>query len=288
MEAVGQLTGGIAHDFNNLLAVIIGNLDLLRAGETEDAAEMLDTAIHAANRGAELTRRLLAFSRRQTLQTAQCRSECACRQHHDAARCTLGANIEVETRLSPDVGGVIADPAQLESALLNLAVNARDAMPGGGRLTIATRRVELDADYAGLRADVSPGATRRSPSPIPVSACRRKSPRARSSRSSRPRAWARAAGLASAWSTASPIGGHATIYSEPGHGTTVTVYLPRHRIDHRAGTGATPSEACARGAGQSVLVVDDNPDICKLVRAQLVSLGYGVEIVGDGASDGAA
>lgn len=285
MEAVGQLTGGIAHDFNNLLAVIIGNLDLLRAGETEDAAEMLDTAIHAANRGAELTRRLLAFSRRQTLQPRNVDPNALVDNIMTLLKRTLGANIEVETRLSPDVGGVIADPAQLESALLNLAVNARDAMPGGGRLTIATRRVELDADYAGLRADVSPGVyeaisvTDTGIGMSPEIAARAFEPFFTTKGMGK----GSGLGLSMVYGFAKQSGGHATIYSEPGRGTTVTVYLPRHRIDHRAGTGATPSEVRARGAGQSVLVVDDNPDICKLVRAQLVSLGYGVEIAGDGA-----
>ncbi len=284
MEAVGQLTGGIAHDFNNLLAVIIGNLDLLRAGETEDAAEMLDTAIHAANRGAELTRRLLAFSRRQTLQPRHVDPNALVDNLTTLLKRTLGVNIEVDVRLSPDVGGVTADPAQLESALLNLAVNARDAMPGGGRLTVATRRVELDADYAGLRADVTPGIYEA----ISVTDTGAGMPPEIAARAFEPFFTTKGVGkgsglgLSMVYGFAKQSGGHATIYSEPGRGTTVTIYLPRHQIDRRDAAGAAPSEVRARGAGQSILVVDDNPDICKLVAAQLRSLGYGVEVAGDG------
>jgi len=284
MEAVGQLTGGIAHDFNNLLAVIIGNLDLLRAGETEDAAEMLDTAIHAANRGAELTRRLLAFSRRQTLQPRHVDPNALVDSLVTLLKRTLGANIEVDVRLSSEVGGVIADPAQLESALLNLAVNARDAMQGGGRLTVATRRVELDADYASLRSDVTPGLYEA----ISVTDTGAGMPADVAARAFEPFFTTKGVGkgsglgLSMVYGFAKQSGGHASIYSEPGRGTTVTIYLPRHQIDRRGTVGATPSEVRARGTGQSILVVDDNPDICKLVRAQLKSLGYDVTVASDG------
>ncbi|MBL8654309.1 MAG: response regulator, partial [Alphaproteobacteria bacterium] len=284
MEAVGQLTGGIAHDFNNLLAVIIGNLDLLRAGETEDAAEMLDTAIHAANRGAELTRRLLAFSRRQTLQPRHVDPNALVDSLVTLLKRTLGANIEVEVRLSSEVGGVIADPAQLESALLNLAVNARDAMQGGGRLTVATRRVELDADYASLRSDVTPGLYEA----ISVTDTGAGMPPDVAARAFEPFFTTKGVGkgsglgLSMVYGFAKQSGGHASIYSEPGRGTTVTIYLPRHQIDRRGTVGAAPSEVRVRGTGQSILIVDDNPDICRLVRAQLKSLGYDVTVAGDG------
>ncbi len=284
MEAVGQLTGGIAHDFNNLLAVIIGNLDLLRAGETDDALEMLDTAIHAANRGAELTRRLLAFSRRQTLQPRHVDPNALVDNLTTLLKRTLGANIEVDVRLSSDVGGVIADPAQLESALLNLAVNARDAMPGGGRLTVATRRVELDADYANLRADVMPGVYEA----ISVTDTGAGMPPEVAERAFEPFFTTKGIGkgsglgLSMVYGFAKQSGGHATIYSEPGRGTTVTIYLPRHQVDKRSAAGTTPAEVRARGTGQSILVVDDNSDICKLVATQLRSLGYDVQVAGDG------
>jgi len=284
MEAVGQLTGGIAHDFNNLLAVIIGNLDLLRAGETEDAAEMLDTALHAANRGAELTRRLLAFSRRQTLQPRHVDPNALVDGLTTLLKRTLGANIEVDVRLSSDVGGVIADPAQLESALLNLAVNARDAMPGGGRLTVATRRVELDADYASLRSDVTPGIYEA----ISVTDTGAGMPADVAARAFEPFFTTKGVGkgsglgLSMVYGFAKQSGGHASIYSEPGEGTTVTIYLPHHQTDRRAAAGAASPEVRARGTGQSILVVDDNPDICKLVATQLRSLGYDVAIASDG------
>jgi len=286
MEAVGQLTGGIAHDFNNLLAVIIGNLDLLRAGETQDAAEMLDTAIHAANRGAELTRRLLAFSRRQTLQPRRVDPNALVDGLVTLLKRTLGAKIAVETQLSPDVGNVIADPAQLESALLNLAVNARDAMPDGGRLTVVTRLVELEAEYARGRADVTPGLYEA----ISVSDTGTGMAPDIAERAFEPFFTTKGVGkgsglgLSMVYGFAKQSGGHAAIYSEPGHGTTVTIYLPRNL----PGTGAiAPAQgglaSPARGAGQKILIVDDDPDIRNLVRAQLRTLGYDVDLAADGA-----
>ena len=286
MEAVGQLTGGVAHDFNNLLAVVIGNLELYRSEGpgAPDAEEMLSTALRAANRGADLTRRLLAFSRRQTLQPRRIDLNAMVDGLHGLLVRTLGANISIEIKLSPDVGGVIADPAQLESALLNLAVNARDAMPGGGRLTVATRIVELDDEYARSRTDVVPGVYES----VSVTDSGTGMPADVAARAFEPFFTTKdvgkgsGLGLSMVYGFAKQSGGHAAIYSEPGHGTTVTIYLPRAQRDTRGAVDTADAPALTPGGGETVLVVEDDPDICKLIRAHLRALHYQVEIASDG------
>lgn len=287
MEAVGQLTGGVAHDFNNLLAIVIGNLELYRAEGpgAPEAEEMLSTALRAANRGADLTRRLLAFSRRQTLQPRRIDLNAMVDGLHELLKRTLGANILIETELSPALGGVIADPAQLESALLNLAVNARDAMPGGGKLTVSTKIVELDADYARTRPDVAPGFYEA----VSVADTGVGMPPDVAARAFEPFFTTKGLGkgsglgLSMVYGFAKQSGGHAALYSEPGHGTTVTIYLPRAGTEARKLPDGAAPQALAHGTGDLVLVVEDDPDICKLVRTYLRALNYKVELAADGA-----
>ena len=159
MEAVGQLTGGLAHDFNNLLAIIIGNLDMLREIRAEDPVtnELVRDALELALRGADLTRRLLAFARRQPLQPERANINEVVGAIVRLLTRTLGENISIEMALSPNLWPVLIDRAQFEAAIANLATNARDAMPRGGALAIATSNGRLDEAYAAVHADVTAG-----------------------------------------------------------------------------------------------------------------------------------
>jgi signal transduction histidine kinase len=208
MQAIGQLTGGIAHDFNNLLTPIIGILDGLRpklASTDEQSARMLDTALTAANRAATLIRRLLAFARHQRLDPKVISVNAVVADLEDLLRRTLGEGISIETSLSPDLWLTEIDTGELENAILNLAINARDAMPSGGRLTLTTVNTRLESANTGLgpNAEIAPAITSRSPSVIPEPAWPRKLPPASSSLSSQLRSRAGAPAWASVRSTAS-------------------------------------------------------------------------------------
>jgi signal transduction histidine kinase len=158
MEAIGQLTGGVAHDFNNLLTVISGNLEMLERRLTDpEHREILNEAREASNLGAELTKRLLAFGRRQSLNPKPTDLNALAGGMAELLRRSLGEMVEIEIRLSEGLPLIMADPGQIENALLNLAINARDAMPKGGRLVIETAPVEINKDYAAAYADVMPG-----------------------------------------------------------------------------------------------------------------------------------
>jgi PAS domain S-box-containing protein len=282
MEAIGQLTGGVAHDFNNLLAVITGNLELLqsRLGTDSASRRYVERATRAASRGADLTHRLLAFSRRQTLVPKRIDLNDLVVSSINLFSRTLGENIAIETHLAPDVDGVMVDPAQLENALLNLAVNARDAMPEGGRLVIETRLVELDMDYARRQADVAPGIYEM----VSVTDTGEGMPPEIAARAFEPFFTTKdvgkgsGLGLSMVYGFAKQSGGHASIYSEPVQGTTVKIFLPRAE-------SARPAHAMApvdgdtteyHGTGQRVLLVEDNPDVREIVESQLESLGYDV------------
>ena len=198
MQAVGQLTGGIAHDFNNLLAIVIGNLQLLEERVSGDAKarEFLDDALWSARRGGELTHRLLAFARKQPLKPAVIDLNEVVRGMTDLLRRTLGASIRIEESLAPNLWKAFADRGELENALVNLAVNSRDAMRSAGTLTLETRNAVLDEDYAEQYEEVTPGEyvllavadTGTGMSPEIMSGC--------SSRSSRRRRWDREAAWA--------------------------------------------------------------------------------------------
>jgi PAS domain S-box-containing protein len=277
MEAVGNLTGGLAHDFNNMLGVIIGNLDLAKEllGDNHEAAELVGEAIEAAASSAELTRRLLAFARRQPLRPERIvLSELV----HDFVRLlrrTLGENIEITLDLAADVWPVVADPVQLESALTNLATNARDAMPKGGKLLIATRNRQLDADYAAAHVEVTPGdyaaieITDSGTGMPPETAARIFEPFF----TTKEQGQGTGLGLSMVFGFIKQSGGHINVYSEPGVGTTFRLYLPRTaaEIDE---TDAPPVAASPEGGGETVLAVEDNPRLRRLVVHQLNQLGY--------------
>jgi signal transduction histidine kinase/CheY-like chemotaxis protein len=276
LEAIGNLTGGIAHDFNNLLAIIIGNLDWLReSGGIGDNDELLRDALDAAVRGADMTRRLLAFARRQPLKPQAVDVNDLVGGITRLLRRSLSERIEIVLDLAPELPAVVVDPAQLEASLTNLANNARDAMPDGGRLAIATRARRLDADYAALHADVVPGdyvmievADRGCGMSAEVAA-RIFEPFFTTKVTGR----GTGLGLSMVFGFVKQSGGHITVYSEPGVGTAVGLYLPVRAISAAETAAAWTSPA--RGS-ETVLVVEDSALVRRVAARQLERLGYAV------------
>ncbi len=281
MEAIGKLTGGMAHDFNNYLAVIIGNLDLLKERLTDDAAaaQLIDVALGGALRGKDLTKSLLAFSRSQPLDP----QVIDVNRHLDAVatllRRTLGEDIALTTALSPDLWAVRIDAAQLDSGVVNLANNARDAMPQGGSLSLATRNVQVDEAYARLNGDMALGdyvLVEVSDSGVgmpPENVARVFEPFF----STKKPGHGTGLGLSMLYGFVTQSGGHIRIYSEVGLGTTVRVYLPRVVTATTPGQGpaAAVKPALPRGT-ETILLVEDNEDVRRTAVAQLTSLGYAV------------
>ena len=279
MDAVGQLTGGMAHDFNNLLGIVIGNLDLLRleASLTPDQRDLVGDALEAAMRGADLTRRLLAFARRQPLQPERIAVNDLVSNIVGLLHRTLGEQIPIRVDLADNLWPVQVDPAQLESSLVNLATNARDAMPRGGQLSIATANRVLDAEYAALHAELTAGDYVM----IEVSDTGTGIPPEIMSRVFEPFFTTKETGkgtglgLSMVFGFAKQSGGHINVYSEPGKGTTFRLYLPRDATGVTA--AAKPEAAPPAGTGdEAVLIVDDNEPIRRAVRRQLTQLGYRV------------
>ena len=279
MEAVGQLTGGIAHDFNNLLAIIVGNLDLLEAELATDSKSraMANDALQASLRGAELTRQLLAFSRRQTLEPEVLNLNEVVSGTTKLLRRTLGERVEIRMWLAEDLAPALADQTQVESALANLAINARDAMPDGGYLTIETANKYLDEQYQRENPEVKPGdyvmlAVSDSGTGIPPHVLEHvfepffttKGPGKGSG-----------LGLSMVYGFAKQSQGHVKIYSEVGHGTTVRLYLPRAAAKVES-PGETIEELEAAQETATVLVVEDNTDVRNIAVLQLTDLGYHV------------
>ncbi|MEQ8394559.1 ATP-binding protein [Thalassobaculum sp.] len=280
LEAVGQLTGGIAHDFNNLLGVIIGSLDLLT--ETTDLApgdqELVDVALNAALRGAKLTTQLLAFARRQSLDPEEFDANERVAQTLDLLRRTLGERIVVSTVLAGDLARAFADAAQFESALVNLAINARDAMPGGGRLVIETANQHLDDGYAASNLDVIPGryvmlaVTDTGTGMPPDVAARAFEPFF----TTKEAGGGSGLGLSMIYGYAKQSRGHIKIYSEPGRGTTVRLYLPAARGDGARHQPDEPTRLSSKAGGERILVVEDDEGVRTIALKQLQSLGYQV------------
>jgi PAS domain S-box-containing protein len=281
LEAVGQLTGGLAHDFNNLLTVVIGNLDLLQEslGADPAAADHAARALKAAMRGAALTKQLLAFARRQPLDAKVIDINERVTATMDLLRRTLGEEIEVKTALAPDLWSATADPSQLETALVNLAINARDAMPKGGRLAIETANKCIDESYVARSFDATLGDYVM----LAVSDTGHGMPPEIVARvfepffTTKPAGKGTGLGLSMVYGFVRQSQGHVQIYSEVGHGTSVRIYLPR------AATAAVPAapepvpEPMPRArAGERILAVEDNPEVRRVVVAQLAELGYAV------------
>jgi PAS domain S-box-containing protein len=277
MDAIGQLTGGVAHDFNNILTVITGTIDILSEGVADrprlaEVARMID---EAATRGASLTQQLLAFARRQPLQPRAVDVNTLVVETASLLRPTLGEHIEIEAMLEEKTWQAAADPAQLTTALINLAVNARDAMPGGGKLTLETGNVLLDDAYAQANADVRAGAYVM----IAVSDSGSGIPTALLDKVFEPFFTTKEVGkgtglgLSMVYGFVKQSGGHVKVYSEEGHGTTIKIYLPRS--DELAQAVAPPAAAAAPpGGAETILVVEDDALVRDYVVRQLESLGY--------------
>jgi len=279
MEAVGQLTGGLAHDFNNLLAIIIGNLDMLREIRADDAVtdELVHDALDAALRGADLTRRLLAFARRQSLQPELADINEVIGAIVRLLTRTLGENIVIEMSLSPNVWPVQIDRAQFEAVIANLATNARDAMPRGGALLIDTHNGRIDEVYAAAHTDVTPGdyvVVEVSDSGIGI-------PPDIASRIFEPffttkeQGKGTGLGLSMAFGFMKQSGGHISVSSELGKGTTFRLYLPRAWPDVPAQDDRA-EEQTSSGGTETVLVVEDNAGLRRIVVRQLAEAGYRV------------
>jgi PAS domain S-box-containing protein len=281
MEAVGQLTGGVAHDFNNLLTVIIGGLDTIKRSQPGDEVRIqraADMALQGAQRAANLTSRLLAFSRRQPLAPQPSDLNLVMRNMTELLHRSLGETIELEGVLAPRLWTVDVDPNQLESAILNLALNARDAMPDGGRLTIETGNTVLDKDYAATDTEVIPGQYVM----VSVSDTGLGMNNETLGRVFEPFFTTKEVGkgtglgLSMIYGFVKQSGGHVTIYSELGEGTSVKLYFPRFHGETALVAGEQEQRA-PRGHGEEVvLVVEDNPDVRAYSVMVLTELGYGV------------
>jgi len=280
MEAVGQLTGGIAHDFNNLLTGIIGSLDLLqvrlRQGRTTEIDRYVAAAQGASKRAAALTHRLLAFSRRQTLDPKQTDVNRLVIGMEELIRRTVGPQITVEVVTAGGLWSTLIDSSQLENALLNLCINARDAMPEGGRITIETANKWLD-DRAAKDRDLPPGqylslcVTDNGAGMTPDVIARAFDPFF----TTKPIGQGTGLGLSMVYGFVRQSGGQVRIYSEVGHGTTMCLYLPRHYGDSaETVAAAVPATSAHARSGKTVLVVDDEPSVRMLVTEVLEELGY--------------
>jgi signal transduction histidine kinase/ActR/RegA family two-component response regulator len=281
MEAVGQLTGGIAHDFNNLLMVVLGNLDEVKERMTpaDPLRSMVGSAIAAAERGAALTQKLLAFARRQPLRPQPIDCNRTVGDMIELLRRTLGERIEIQVALDPELPPAVADVSQVENALLNLSINARDAMPDGGKVIIETSHVQLDADSAAGNPDIVPGdyvmiaVTDTGTGMTPEVMARAFDPFFTTKEVGK----GSGLGLSMVYGFAKQSGGHARIYSEVGQGTTVKLYLP---VADQPAVVATPGAASATVErarhDESVLVVEDDALVRDTVTRQLLELGYRV------------
>ncbi len=282
MEAVGQLTGGIAHDFNNMLTGVIGSMDLLKRhlGPDYDArtARYIDAATTSAHRAAGLTQRLLAFSRRQSLDIRPVNVNALVIGLEDLLRRTLGENIQLEIALLADTWPISTDANQLESALLNLAINARDAMPHGGSLLIETVNLRYDTDAIMPTDDLAPGeyvtiAVSDSGAGMPPSVIGKAFD---PFFTTKPIGAGTGLGLSMIWGFAKQSGGHVWIESQVGFGTTVRLYLPRHYGTADMPEAANAARRPARD-GECVLLVEDEPAVRMLIADLLSDLGYQVE-----------
>jgi signal transduction histidine kinase/CheY-like chemotaxis protein len=286
MEAIGQLTGGVAHDFNNILTVITGTIEILGEAvkDRPHLAQIANMIAAAAARGADLTQHLLAFARRQPLQPHSVDVNALIVEAARLLQPTLGEQIEIESMLAHDSAPALIDPSQLSTAILNLALNARDAMPNGGRLTLETKNVVLDENYAAMSNDVKPGdyimiAVSDSGKGIPANQLEKVFEPFYTTKDI---GKGSGLGLSMVYGFVKQSNGHIRIYSEEGHGTTVKLYLPQ-----AAGVAdALPAKAgiaeFERG-DESILIVEDDALVREYVVTQISRLGYDTLAASNGA-----
>ncbi|WP_411380183.1 ATP-binding protein [Pseudomonas sp. MPB26] len=287
MEAVGQLTGGIAHDFNNMLTGIIGSLELLRRrvarGKLDDLDSLIDLGVTSANRAAGLTHRLLAFSRRQSLDSKPVNINELVSSMGELLQRSINESIKLDMRLIDQLWTAEVDPNQLESALLNLVINARDAMPSGGRLTVETTNRHLDSVFTAAYGSLSPGDYVE----LSVSDTGCGIPENIMGRvfdpffTTKPIGQGTGLGLSMIYGFARQSHGHVTIYSEVDKGTTVSLFLPRYMGEIINPEAPNPVLAPFANRGETVLIVEDDPAVRVLVSTVLKELGYAYVEAGD-------
>lgn len=285
MESVGRLAGGIAHDFNNLLTVINGYTEIAMSGLPKEHADLrgdLEQVLAAGLRAAGLTRQLLAFSRRQVLQPEVLNVNRVVQDLDKMLRRLIGEDIEISLRLAEDLGKVMADPGQIEQVLMNLVVNARDAMPKGGKLSIETANVELDADYAERHLNVAPGAYVM----VAVTDTGVGMDSSTMARIFEPFFTTKdfgkgtGLGLATVYGIVRQSGGNVWAYSEVGRGSVFKVYLPQTGAAPRKAQSAEPEST--RGSGETILIVEDDDRLRALTMRILAQNGYTTHGIGSG------
>ncbi len=286
MEAIGRLSGGLAHDFNNLLAIILGHLDhLARHADIDDAARhSLDSIRKSARRAEKLTRQLLGFSRRQATQTRICDVNRIVREMENLLARSLTPRIELNLRLAADLWTTRIDPGDFEDALLNLAINARDAMPGGGELVIETCNRTLDEAFIGQEPAARLGkhievAVTDTGVGVPLEDLERVF---EPFFTTKPRNKGTGLGLAMVYGFVKRSGGFARVDSLPGRGTRVSLFLPRVEGEAENAPAAGEVVDALPGGDESILVVDDEEELCELARATLADLGYNVSTAANG------
>jgi PAS domain S-box-containing protein len=276
MDALGQLTGGVAHDFNNILTVITGTIEILGDGVSDrpKLSAIAKMISEAAERGSELTRRLLAFARKQPLQPRETDINGLILDTVKLLQSSLGAHIEIESKLAPDAWTALVDPSQLATALVNLALNARDAMPGGGKLTLQSGNVGLDETFVGEQGELSSAgqvmiAVTDTGSGIPIAIRDKVLEPFFTTKEERK---GTGLGLSMVYGFVKQSGGHLKISSKEGEGTSIKLYLPRadRRVSSADHTPAAPMDA----GKETILVVEDDPMVRNYVIAQLRGFGY--------------
>ena len=285
MEAIGRLAGGVAHDFNNLLTIIIGRAQMMmmRLKPVDPFRREVKLIEETAERAAALTRQLLQFSRQQVLQPKVINLNPTVIEMDEMLRRLIGENIDLKMRLSSSLGNVLADPGQIQQVVMNLAVNARDAMPNGGKVLIETTNVELDAEYAKHHASVSPGP--HVMLAVTDTGCgmdeKTRSHLFEPFFTTKAKGKGTGLGLSTVYGIVKQSGGHIWVYSEPGTGATFKVYFPRVEASGAAKSSSVQPAAVERGT-ETILLVEDEDEVRGLIRDILFENGYTVLVAANG------
>ncbi len=289
LDAIGQMTGGVAHDFNNLLTVVIGNLELLEMRGADDSqTSLIRDALHAAEMGADLTSRLMAFARRGNLAPVRIDLRETCENALAILKRALGSPYVVKTKFDADLSPVMVDPVQLQSALMNLVLNARDALGDNGELLISVSNIKIDDSYLAQEVDVEPGDyVRLSVSDNGAGMSLEAQKRAfEPFFTTKADSGGNGLGLATVYGFVRQSGGHVTLYSEPGMGTSIGLYFPALPVAgesaERAATTKTAPWQRSPGRGETVLIVEDDPKVRRLTVERVRCLGFNVEVAESG------